>query len=255
MKRNEHPTPFRVLNLACKVSSPGMRSMLNVPNAVSNLYSVNRPEHEVLSGQVLFVESSPLFLHPLRKYIVLIFIMSVGTAGGLTLLVTQTLLSIDALIFLAFGIALFNAIFVPLLLFLAGTFREAQFWPIAIVRRNNAICAELVQRKHWCEIQSLSPQLTTSQIRWVSGRFRRSTSNWKLSDELKHKSYASWLKLRYKDRVRWVLLSLCESAEESEASIPSWAEAFELDLSTALTDEPGPDQVPFWYSPNSPKLF
>lgn len=249
MNRAEKPNPFRVLNLANKVGSRGVRTILNIPDSVSNIYSKERPEVIDVHGQVLFVESSPCFLHPIRKYIALTVVVSLAVSAVLALIMEQTLLSLDALGMTLELAAIFNVIFLPLILLIAWVFRDLQFWPIAIVRYSEGICTRLVYRKHWCMLDSLDPTLASGPFEWVSGRRRSPTLRWKLSEDLKASTHASWLKMQYKDRVRWVLLGLTDSPDNAVAAIKDWADIFELNLSDVLTEESPPDQVPYLYRP------
>jgi len=243
MHLSPNPNPKRILNSPCTPTN-SFEALLESEN--SNLrmlpYSLNRIE--LKDTDPIFIENGQLSFHPIKRSIAItvtlsliisiiccsIFVASMGfNSDDLWIIIFLTSL-------ICFGGA---AIYV----WIAWCIRILGLWPILIDQSDEGIRVSLVHRRHWCLLNTLSPSLATGVFEWIGGQQRKPIPSKKLPDTLKNNTHASWLELKYKDRKRWVLLSLHDNSDDASDSIIDWAQKLELTGEEVFSTSEPPSQV------------
>lgn len=209
-------------------------------------YSLN--QIEFIDENSIFIENGQLSFHPIKRSIAiavtLSFIISIICCS---IFVASMGFNSDDLWIIIFLISLIGFGATAIYVWIAWCIRTMGLWPILIDHTDDGIRVSLVHRRHWCLLNTLSPSLTTGEFKWIGGQQRKPIPSKKLPDTLKNNTHASWLELKYKDRMRWVLLSLHDNSDDASGSIIDWAQKLELTGEEIFTTSGPPSQVFYNY--------
>lgn len=249
MKSVSQPKPKKILNLAASQSGIMAHFWSNPDAPGTSLYNPDPPTISEQAGNVLFVENGVCVMHPLAPKVILSSTFAAAVSG-----VTTAFFAFDQGfhtdgILLVCGMMLICGVGVGLLiLWLAWIFRISSMWPIYLVQEESGIKVQLVHRKPWCMLESLSPTLTYGSFDWRNADGTPIKSK-RLSKSLQQTTYACWLQLNYKSRRRWIVLSLHEEAKEASDTIPDWASTLNLTSENSISDDQPPSIVRFYHNP------
>ena len=235
------PNPRAIFNFSTVTGPFG--EMLNKPNlpGVAS-YTIPRP---VPPPGAIFVEAAPT---PMRRR----FQAVVGSAvvASITVGITLALAFIgsgfvwsDFLLGVAVSITCGAAVGL-LMLWISEVLRRFMPWAVVIQQAHEDVVVRLAFRSPWCCLADLSPSIAVGHVAFRYGNGRAVPES-KLKESVGSFVAGVWLRIQWRDRVRWILLELARSDELAQEHALDWVERLGLDPENCFTSEAIPEYMGF----------